>query len=74
MSPGSSADFHHGSESPTMPGAYWFQSETMARLVEVRLTNGELTVWWPPSEDQPLPKLKGHWRGPIPPSSGPGSR
>jgi hypothetical protein len=39
-------------------------------MVDVRMTNGELTAWWP-TEDQPVPNLKGHWRGPIPPSSGP---
>ena len=41
-------------------------------MVEVRLTNGELTVWWP-NEDQPVVNLKGRWRSPIPPSTGPGS-
>ena len=60
---------------PRQPGVYWFQSETMSRalMVDVRVTNGELTVWWP-NIDQPISKLKAHWRGPIPPSSGPGSR
>jgi hypothetical protein len=60
---------------PTHPGWYWFQPETTSRIlmVEVRMTNGELTVWWP-NEDQPVTNLNGHWRGPIPPSSGPGSR
>ena len=38
--------------------------------MQVRLTNGELTVWWP-NQDTPVAKLKGHWRGPIPPSTGP---
>jgi len=58
---------------PTRPGVYWFQSETTSRamLVEVRVTNGELTVLWP-NEDQPIANLKGRWKGPIPPSSGPG--
>ena len=42
-------------------------------MVEVRLTDGQLTVWWP-TDDQPVANLKGYWRGPIPPSSGPGSR
>jgi hypothetical protein len=42
-------------------------------MVQVRETNGELTVWWP-DKDQPVAKLRAHWRGPIPPSSGPGSR
>ena len=45
----SEADLRSGTESPTKPGVYWFQSETMARalMVEVRVMNGELTVWWP---------------------------
>jgi hypothetical protein len=57
---------------PTRPGVYWYQPETMLRalMVEVRLTDGQLTVWWP-NQDQPVAKLKGTWRGPIPPSSGP---
>jgi len=37
------------------------------------MTDGELTVWWP-NIDQPVAKLKASWRGPIPPSIGPGSR
>ena len=75
MSPASKAEFHSGPEAPTKAGVYWFHSETTSRemLVEVRVTNGELTVWWP-TEDQPVTNLKGHWRGPVPPSSGPGSR
>jgi hypothetical protein len=62
-------------EPPTQAGAYWFQPETTSRalMVDVRMTNGALTVWWP-TDDQPVGKLKGRWRGPIPPSSGPGSR
>lgn len=35
-------------------------------MVEVRLTNGELTVWWLTRQDEPVAKLKGHWRGPRP--------
>jgi hypothetical protein len=63
------------SSVPTQPGWYWFQPETTSRalMVEVRLTNGELTVWWP-NDDQPVANLNEHWRGPIPPSSGAGSR
>ena len=38
--------------------------------MQVRLTNGELTVWWP-NQDTSVAKLKGHWRGPIAPSTGP---
>jgi hypothetical protein len=63
-------------EAPTQPGTYWFQSETMPRavMVDVRVTNGQLMVWWMTREDEPVAKLKGHWRGPIAPSSRPGSR
>ncbi len=71
-------------EPPTKPGTYWFQQEPTSRMVmlEVRERGnirgdpqgGELTVtgnWSAP--DEPVAKLKGHWRGPIPPSSGPGT-
>jgi len=60
---------------PTHPGAYWYQPLGLAHVlfVEVRLTEGELTVWW---ADRPIAitKLTGYWRGPIPPSTstGPG--
>ena len=62
-------------EPPTQPGTYWFRREPSSReiLVDVRMTNGELTVWWP-DIDQPVAKLRAHWRGPIPPSTGVGSR
>ena len=60
---------------PTQPGTYWYQPVGLAHvlLVEVRLTEGELTVWW---ADRPITiaKLAGYWRGPIPPSTGSGSR
>jgi hypothetical protein len=41
-------DFYSGPEAPTTPGADWFHSETASRaiLIEVRLMDGELTVWW----------------------------
>jgi hypothetical protein len=42
-------------------------------MVDVRVTNGELMVWWP-NQDTPVAKLTGYWRGPIPPTTGPGSR
>jgi hypothetical protein len=69
----SEADLRSGTESPTKPGVYWFQSETMARalMVEVRVMNGELTVWWP-NQDKPVAHLNGCWHGPISSSSGPG--
>jgi len=62
-------------EPPTQPGTYWFRREltSMAIMVEVRVTDGVLTVWWP-NIDQPVTKFKASWRGPIPPSTGPGSR
>jgi hypothetical protein len=42
-------------------------------MVYVRVTDGVVTVWWP-TIDQPVGKFKAaRWRGPIPPSTGPGS-
>ena len=75
MPPEPVADFQSSPDAPTKPGVYWFHSETTSRemLVEARVTNGELTVWWH-SEDQPITKLKGHWRGPIPPLFGQAAR
>jgi hypothetical protein len=72
----SEADLPATTDAPTTPGVYWFQSESMfwAVMVEVRMTNGELMVWWLTRPDEPVANLKGHWRGPIAPSSGPGSR
>ena len=73
--PDIAANLQWSTEPPTQPGAYWFQRATMSRaiMVDVRVTNGQLTVWGP-TDDQPDASLKGHWRGPIPPSSGLGSR
>lgn len=58
---------------PTQPGAYWFRSESMTceALVDVRWQDGELFACWL-NQDMPLCRMKGHWRGPIPPSTGPG--
>ena len=58
--------------SPTQPGAYWYQPVGLltAKLLEVRLTNGELTVWWA-DRDIAIVKLRGYWLGPILPSTGP---
>jgi hypothetical protein len=69
-------DLRSSSEPPTTPGTYWFQSETTSRaiMLELRMTNGELMVWWPHRQDEPVAKLKGYCRGPIPPTTGPGSR
>jgi hypothetical protein len=65
------------SEPPTQPGCYWFRRDPPSRdmMVQVRETDGALTVtlrWSEP--DQPVATLKGQWRGPIPPSTGPRSR
>ena len=64
----------HGTEPPSKPGVYWFQSKNMAKVlkVEVREINGELTVWWP-QYDKPITQLKGYWQS-VTPSTGPGSR
>jgi len=71
----SKADLGSGTTSPTKPGVYWFQSENMARalMVEVRVMNGELTVWWA-HPGHTCRRLTGCWHGPISPSSGPGSQ
>ena len=54
---------------PVQPGTYWFRRDPPSRamMVQVRETNGELTVWWA-DKDQPVTTLKAYWRGPIPPS------
>ena len=70
------ADLRGSPESPTTPGTYWFQSETMSRavMVDVRVTNGKPMVCWLTRPDEPVAKLKGHWRGPLRSSTGPISR
>ena len=62
-------------DPPSQPGTYWIRREPSSRaiIVHVRETNGVLTVWWP-NIDQPATKFKASWRGPIPPSTGLGSR
>ena len=69
------AEMNWTTDPPTQPGSYWFKREPNSReiLVDVRMTDGQLTVLWP-QIDQPVAKLNAQWRGPIPPSSGPGSR
>ena len=71
----SETDLRGSTGSPTQPGVYWFQNETtsQALMVEVRVTHGQLTVWWP-IQDVPATNLEGIWRGPIPPTFGPGNR
>ena len=56
MSPPSK--INESSESPTQSGVYWFHSETMSRalMVDVRMTNGQLMVWWP-NQDEPVANL-----------------
>lgn len=51
----SEADLRGGSELLTQPGIYWFQNETTSRvlMLEVRVTNGQLAVWWP-NQDLPV--------------------
>jgi len=74
--PSATADIQWSTEPPMQPGTYWFQRESSSKaiMVHVRETNGELTVLWP-NIDQPVAKFKAaRWRGPIPPSTGPGSR
>ena len=69
-----SSQVAHGTESPSKPGVYWFQSKNMAKAlkVEVREIDGGLTVWWPQC-DKPITHLKGYWQA-VPPSTGPGNR
>jgi hypothetical protein len=70
------ADIHWTTEPPTKPGTYWLKFEPPSRaiMVEVSLIDGELMVGWP-NIDQPVAKLSAaQWRGPMPPSSGPGIR
>jgi len=66
------ADIQWSTEPPTQPGCYWFRRDPPSRdmMVQVRETNGKLTVWWP-DKDQPVATLRAFWRGPIPPSTGP---
>lgn len=63
-------------EPPTTPGVYWVQGDGMSWevMIDVRMTNGGLMVWWLTPEEDPVAQLNGHWRGPIAPStrSGPG--
>ena len=51
----SEADRGGGPESPTKPGVYWFQSESTSRalMVNVRLKDGKLSVWWSNQDLQP---------------------
>jgi hypothetical protein len=68
-------DSQWSTKPPTKPGTYWLRRGPPSRdiMVQVRETNGEQTVWWP-DKDQPVATLRASWHGPIPPSTGPGSR
>jgi hypothetical protein len=68
-----STDSQWDTAPPTQSGCDWFRRDPPSReiMVQVRETNGELTVWWP-DRDQPVATLRAHWRGSIPPSRGPG--
>ena len=71
------ADIPWTTDPPTQPGTYWFKREPTSRamMMDVGETDGGLTVTVPWSNpDQPVATLNGQWRGPMPPSSGPGNR
>ena len=54
---------------------YWLKLALSSRAITmgISLIDGELMVGWP-NIDQPIAELNAHWRGPISPSPGPGSR
>ena len=47
---------------PTQPGWYWWKRDAQSHemMVQVHLTNGELTVWWA-DRDIAIVKLRGYW-------------
>lgn len=59
---------------PTQPGAYWYRSERTGQevLLNISQRDGVLIAWYL-NQDTPVDSIKGFWRGPIPPSTGPGS-
>jgi hypothetical protein len=62
---------------PTQPGTYWHKKTPIdtSDTVNVHAIEGKLMVTVnSATPDVPIANLKGYWRGPIPPSSGPGSR
>jgi len=61
---------------PTQLGWYWCSDDRASRgiLVEVKLIDGQLKVQRFYRDDEPVTEAKGYWRGPLGPSSGPGSR
>jgi len=70
------ADIQWTTDPPTQPGTYWMKTDAAAWavMVDIRDTDGVLTVWSPPSPDRPVASIKASWHGPIPPSTGSGSR
>lgn len=62
---------------PTQPGTYWHKKTPIdtSDTVNVHAIEGKLMVTVSSATpDVPVTNMKGYWRGPIPPSSGPGSR
>ena len=61
---------------PIQPGWYWFKSTLALRemMFEVRLIDGELHLMKFYADNMPVKDAKGSWRGPLKPSTGPGSR
>ncbi len=60
---------------PTQPGWYWWSDNRASRgiMVEVRLIDGQLKMQRFYQGDVPVSDAKGYWRGPLRPSTGPGS-
>ena len=64
-------------DTPTQPGTYWHRETPIDKsdTVHVHADDGQLMVTVnSTTPDVPVANLTGYWRGPIPPSSGPGSR
>ena len=61
---------------PTAPGWYWFKGDVAEweMLFEVQLIDGKLHMMKFYADHVPVIDARGYWRGPVPPSSGPGSR
>ena len=61
--------------SATRPGWYWWKRDPQSReiVVEVRLIDGQLIIHLYFRDDVPVADAKGYWRGPLRPSTGPGS-
>lgn len=61
---------------PTEPGWYWWSDVRASRgiMVQVRLIDGRLKMQRFYRDGVPVADAKGYWRGPLRPSTGPGSR